>query len=361
MNSFNEIKTFFEKNQNSHKVMRVSSEFNQNIEKLEKAVNENFLTQTEFKYLTSYFNRVLEYHRDTVMTAIMNGYKVNKQLYSMFYDYYAYNVVYVSKVAGMVKKLKAKGTPEIVELAEIKQFYEDFLPISEKVKLAKSFIGKKVSEKERKEEYMAELAKGQTVKLFKEKIENYLSDIKDEMFDMYKDYYLNLIKKVILKVQTNDAEYKSINNEFGIYFGSSEFFKFFKKEGTKLVVRTDIDLEEEIKKQSILFSEKNTKFTIDTYLARLIKKVSLIFEKNNLKIDIDIKNHNLSFSRLETTIKVYLSDKTNFILTTSLEYGISKNGTNFIRYPTRFSEVIIDGVILKNPSFEKVVKTFKNN
>lgn len=98
---------------------------------------------------------------------------------------------------------------------------------------------------------------------------------------------------------------------------------------------------------------------LQQFIVKNIQKMALVFEKKPGVKESKVVKKNVSGSAFEALIYVEFTDGSSFYLDTKTEFGYSKYGKMFVKYPSRFTNVTFNtGVKMKGPSEEKMIKEF---
>jgi len=82
------------------------------------------------------------------------------------------------------------------------------------------------------------------------------------------------------------------------------------------------------------------------------------FLKNRQIEDINVTSVKVSGGVIHSQMRFVFLDGSEFSVKNQMVYGYSKNGVSFVRYPTTFHDVVIDGKALSGPSELKIYKAF---
>lgn len=108
--------------------------------------------------------------------------------------------------------------------------------------------------------------------------------------------------------------------------------------------------------------EKMAKQQVDDILSQFVakntSKLALIAEKKSIT-DHRVLSNSLRNGILENDMLFKFGDGSSFKIYSKVEYSQSKYGKPFLKFPTRFSDVVLgDGSRMKTPSEEKMIKEF---
>ena len=113
--------------------------------------------------------------------------------------------------------------------------------------------------------------------------------------------------------------------------------------------------------ESILeaLAERETNDIIEGFVAKNTSKLALIFTKKESVTEHKIIHNNVRNGCLENLMYFKFSDGSNFMIDTKTVYSWSSKGKFFVRFPTRFGNVVMaDGSNMSMPSEEKMIKEF---
>jgi len=105
--------------------------------------------------------------------------------------------------------------------------------------------------------------------------------------------------------------------------------------------------------------KRDVQIVYDRYILKNAGKLAAIIDnkKESPTVDDRVWRNGIV---IESSMKISFSDGSHFTMNNSIEWAVSTRGTEFVRLPTRFSEVIMaDGNRMSQPSEEKMNKEFK--
>lgn len=108
--------------------------------------------------------------------------------------------------------------------------------------------------------------------------------------------------------------------------------------------------------------EKKAKQQVDDILQQFVakntSKLALIAQKKEIS-DHRVLSNSLRNGILENDMVFKFKDGSSFKIYSKVEYSQSKYGKPFLKFPTRFGDVVLaDGTRMKGPSEEKMIKEF---
>ena len=105
------------------------------------------------------------------------------------------------------------------------------------------------------------------------------------------------------------------------------------------------------------FAETVTNESVIHFISKNKYKMAAFLKCKQIK-DIKIMSMHVNNSIIHSQMRFTFEDDTEFTVRNQMVYGYSNQGTPFIRYPTTFHDVIIDGKHLSAPSELKIYKSF---
>jgi hypothetical protein len=97
---------------------------------------------------------------------------------------------------------------------------------------------------------------------------------------------------------------------------------------------------------------------LSQFVAKNTSKLALIVQKKNIT-DHRVLSNSLRNGILENDMLFKFGDGSSFKIYSKVEYSQSKYGKPFLKFPTRFADVVlVDGTKMKGPSEEKMIKEF---
>jgi hypothetical protein len=108
--------------------------------------------------------------------------------------------------------------------------------------------------------------------------------------------------------------------------------------------------------------EKKAKQQVEDILSQFVSKntskLALLAQKKEIT-DTRVLSNSLRNGILENDMLFKFSDGSSFKIYSKVEYSQSKYGKPFLKFPTRFADVVLaDGTRMKGPSEEKMIKEF---
>jgi hypothetical protein len=98
---------------------------------------------------------------------------------------------------------------------------------------------------------------------------------------------------------------------------------------------------------------------IAQFLAKNSEKLGLIFQKKSLVSKHEILQNRVNGGNLENTMRFEFPDGSGFTIYSTTVFGYSQQGKEFVKLPTRFTDVkMADGSKMTMPSEEKMIKDF---
>lgn len=130
-------------------------------------------------------------------------------------------------------------------------------------------------------------------------------------------------------------------------------YDFYEPSGyQKWKIRSNVDdiVEKEAKKQ--------VDYILSQFVAKNTSKLALLAQKKEIT-DSRVLSNSLRNGILENDMLFKFSDGSSFKIYSKVEYSQSKYGKLFLKFPTRFADVVLaDGTRMKGPSEEKMIKEF---
>lgn len=121
------------------------------------------------------------------------------------------------------------------------------------------------------------------------------------------------------------------------------------------VIKSDSEIEKIVKK----LAEDQTKQILEHFIGKNTDKMALIFQKKTGLKSHKILSNNVRNGILENLMFIEFDDGSSFKIFSQVEYARSARGLDFLRMPTRFTDVkMADGSKMSSPSEEKMIKEF---
>lgn len=105
-------------------------------------------------------------------------------------------------------------------------------------------------------------------------------------------------------------------------------------------------------------AQRQVEDILSQFVAKNTSKLALIVQKKSIS-DHRVLSNSLRNGILENDMMFKFEDGSSFKIYSRVEYSQSKYGTPFLKFPTRFGDVVLaDGSRMKGPSEEKMIKEF---
>lgn len=291
-------------------------------------------------------------------------YKKNEIEEFLFYDVPS-TVTGLNKFLKTLNKIKKEDNPQELNkvIEETKKITEELVGLRERSVDLKSKIVKKRASVVKKEKEQVEMASHKDVLKAKEYLGEVIEEIKEDVISVNKKrellYYQNIIEAIRqdgFKKAPSTIHRGQKDNYAQRKYTSSELLKVAipASEGDHFIVLQDRELDNLAQKSAEKIFDNLKSF----YTSRVGEKVAVILnDKNNLK-EIETLDISVS-SEIETFLRFKFLDESQFDLKTTVEIVNlqSENVDQFLRFPTRFHNVITsDGVSHTNNLSQKLVQ-----
>jgi hypothetical protein len=105
--------------------------------------------------------------------------------------------------------------------------------------------------------------------------------------------------------------------------------------------------------------DTNVEDVVSGFVNKTTSKIALLFKKKSKVKQHQILNTRVNNGLVENTMRFSFDDGSSFDLVSAVVYGYTQGGKLFIRFPSRFTNVIMsDGSPMPSPSEEKMLEQF---
>jgi hypothetical protein len=118
--------------------------------------------------------------------------------------------------------------------------------------------------------------------------------------------------------------------------------------------------EQEVEKEATKYAENRGDYVASHFVSKNLNKLVSLLRKKTL---VDITVHSLSVrnSAIHSSMYFSFNDGSSFEVRNKLVYGHSDQGTPFVKYPTTFHDVMVEGKPMSQPSELRVYDVFSGD
>lgn len=279
------------------------------------------------------------------------------------YIYSDVNSTYAHNAPSILKKVsnKKKADQDSVEVNCYKRICETVMPIADLLKDAKTKIVKKKSAALEKEEgekaRFMKILNHKDVKMTLEILDKLTTQMRTELQEKNR-MHLSASKNKIQKLVEQEMTYKDIMKELerdpASYFLAGRIF-----ETTSYRSVPKIKPEEEVKATIKKLADDDANLVVDEYRLRVTNKLAPIIAGKDCLEKITMNGYKTHYGKVESVLDLEFKDDSSFSLDSGAEHSYSKYGKPFMRFPSRFKNVMLAGAEpMASPSEERMHEVF---